>query len=620
MLSQCVDQCNRTFLKRLKRMPFWQDYDIILQEFRYFPRLVVLALIFTLLAAVFEGFGIGFVVTFLQNLTNPEATPIKTGIDWFDRVILGVDASLASRIYRTCFLILLTTWLRAAFTFLGQVYSQKTQLVLGDRLRKRLFEQMQALSLQYFAKQRAGDLINGITSEVYQIMQAFNVMSTLLIQGSTLVVYVISMIVLSWQLTLISVLLYSLLTVGLSNLLAWVRESSFERSKASRWYTSVSLEFINGIRTVQAFAAQDYERRRFYDASEQLLQAATKSVTAISLVGPLTEGASVTLLIGILLLAFMTLTPSGQLQSAALLGFLFVLFRSTPLLRQLNNARGQLSSFQGSLNHVKDLLRTDDKLYIQNGKIAFRELTDAIELCSINFNYNQNESVLHNINLTIERGQMTALVGASGAGKSTLVDLIPRFYDPTHGRILIDGVDLQSYDINSLRRKIAVVSQDTFIFNDSVRNNIAYALENVDDRAIWQAARLANALDFIQELPQGFETRLGDRGVRLSGGQRQRIAIARALLRNPEILILDEATSALDSVTERLIQESIETLAAGRTVIVIAHRLSTIVRAHKVVVLEQGRIVEQGGYQELLDRRGKLWNYHQMQYKLSQAG
>jgi subfamily B ATP-binding cassette protein MsbA len=601
-------------------MPFWQDYDIILQEFRYFPRLVVLALIFTLLAAVFEGFGIGFVVTFLQNLTNPEATPIKTGIDWFDRVILGVDASLASRIYRTCFLILLTTWLRAAFTFLGQVYSQKTQLVLGDRLRKRLFEQMQALSLQYFAKQRAGDLINGITSEVYQIMQAFNVMSTLLIQGSTLVVYVISMIVLSWQLTLISVLLYSLLTVGLSNLLAWVRESSFERSKASRWYTSVSLEFINGIRTVQAFAAQDYERRRFYDASEQLLQAATKSVTAISLVGPLTEGASVTLLIGILLLAFMTLTPSGQLQSAALLGFLFVLFRSTPLLRQLNNARGQLSSFQGSLNHVKDLLRTDDKLYIQNGKIAFRELTDAIELCSINFNYNQNESVLHNINLTIERGQMTALVGASGAGKSTLVDLIPRFYDPTHGRILIDGVDLQSYDINSLRRKIAVVSQDTFIFNDSVRNNIAYALENVDDRAIWQAARLANALDFIQELPQGFETRLGDRGVRLSGGQRQRIAIARALLRNPEILILDEATSALDSVTERLIQESIETLAAGRTVIVIAHRLSTIVRAHKVVVLEQGRIVEQGGYQELLDRRGKLWNYHQMQYKLSQAG
>jgi ATP-binding cassette, subfamily B, bacterial MsbA len=615
-----LSQCDRIFRKRFKRTHFWQDYDVILREFRYFPRLVVLALIFTLLAAVFEGFGIGFVVTFLQNLTNPDAEPIRTGIGWFDRLVLGVDAPLAARVYRTCFLILLTTWLRTAFTFLGQVYSQKTQLVLGDRLRKRLFEQMQALSLQYFAKQRAGDLINGITSEIFQIMQAFNVMSTLIIQGSTLIVYVISMLVLSWQLTLISVMLYGLLTVGLANLLAWVREASFERSKASRWYTSVALEFINGIRTVQAFAAQDYERRRFYEASEQLLTAATKSVTAISLVGPLTEGASVTLLIGILLLAFATLTPNGQLQSAALLGFLFVLFRSTPLLRQLNNARGHLNSFQGSLEHIKELLRTDDKLYVQSGKIVFRELTDAIEFQSVNFDYDANEPVLHNINLTIEHGQMTALVGASGAGKSTLVDLIPRFYDPTQGQILVDGVDLRSFDINSLRRKLAVVSQDTFIFNDSVRNNIAYALEDIDDRAIWQAARLANALNFIQELPQGFETRLGDRGVRLSGGQRQRIAIARALLRNPEILILDEATSALDSVTERLIQESIETLAAGRTVIVIAHRLSTIVRANKVVVLEQGRIVEQGGYQELLDRRGKLWNYHQMQYELSQAG
>jgi ATP-binding cassette, subfamily B, bacterial MsbA len=611
---------DRFFRKQLKQTQFWQEHDVILREFRYFPRLVILALVFTLCAAVFEGFGIGFIVTFLQNLTNPTADPIRTGLDWFDRLILGVDAPLASRIYRTCGLILLTTWLRAGFTFLGQSYSQKTQLVLGDRLRKRLFEQMQALSLQYFAKQRAGDLINGITSEIYQIMQAFNVVSTLLIQGSTLLVYVISMLVLSWQLTLISILLYSLLAVAMANLLGWVREASFERSKASRWYTSVALEFINGIRTVQAFAAQDFERRRFYDASEQLLTAATKSVTAISLVGPLTEAASVTLLVGILILAFATLAPGGQLQSASLLAFLFVLFRSTPLLRQLNSARGQLSSFQGSLGHVKELLRTDDKVYLQNGDRVFEQLRQGIEFRAVNFDYEPGEPLLRQINLTIERGQMTALVGASGAGKSTLVDLIPRFYDPTTGTILIDGVDLRSFDINSVRRQLAVVSQDTFIFNDSVRNNIAYALEDVDDRAIWQAARLANALEFIQELPQGFDTQLGDRGVRLSGGQRQRIAIARALLRNPDILILDEATSALDSVTERLIQSSLETLSAGRTVIVIAHRLSTIVRADKVIVLEQGQIVEQGGYQELLDRRGKLWNYHQMQYELSQVG
>ncbi|GAC1478487.1 MAG: hypothetical protein NVS2B14_19610 [Chamaesiphon sp.] len=214
---------------------------------------------------------------------------------------------------------------------------------------------------------------------------------------------------------------------------------------------------------------------------------------------------------------------------------------------------------------------------------------------------------------------MTALVGSSGSGKTTLVDLINRFYDPTKGEILLDGVNLPQFEINSLRRRLAVVSQDTFIFNTSVRNNIAYGTEGATEVAIQEVARLANALEFIQEMPEGFETQLGDRGVRLSGGQRQRIAIARALLRDPEILILDEATSALDSVSERLIQESLEKLSVGRTVIAIAHRLSTIMRADKVVVLEQGRIVEQGKYQELLEQRGKLWKYHQLQNDLDVA-
>jgi ABC-type multidrug transport system fused ATPase/permease subunit len=206
-------------------------------------------------------------------------------------------------------------------------------------------------------------------------------------------------------------------------------------------------------------------------------------------------------------------------------------------------------------------------------------------------------------------------VGASGAGKTTLADLIMRFYDPIIGEVLIDGVDLRHIEINSLRGKLAMVSQDTFIFNTTVRNNIAYGTNDATEPKIMEAAQLANALEFIQEMPEGFETILGDRGVRLSGGQRQRIAIARALLRNPEILILDEATSALDSVSERLIQDSIEQLTVGRTVIAIAHRLSTIARADQVVVLEQGRIVEQGKYQELLKQRGRLWKYHQMQHE-----
>ena len=228
--------------------------------------------------------------------------------------------------------------------------------------------------------------------------------------------------------------------------------------------------------------------------------------------------------------------------------------------------------------------------------------------------------VLCDINLTIERGQTVALVGASGSGKTTLADLLVRFYDPTKGKILIDEVDLREYSLASLRNNIAVVSQDTFIFNTAVRENIAYGLENIDDKAILEAAKGANADEFISELPQGFDTKLGDRGIRLSGGQRQRIAIARALLRNPEILILDEATSALDSVSERLVQQSLEKLTYGRTAIAIAHRLSTIFKADKVIVLEQGRIVEQGGYQELLNRKGKLWKYHQTQHQFNENG
>jgi ATP-binding cassette, subfamily B, bacterial MsbA len=290
--------------------------------------------------------------------------------------------------------------------------------------------------------------------------------------------------------------------------------------------------------------------------------------------------------------------------------------RMMPLVPQLNTARQELSRFQGSIDNIKKLLQNEAQTCLKNGKITFTALKKGIDLVSVDFGYDRRELVLRNITLFIEKGKTTALVGSSGAGKTTLADLIPRLYDSVSGQIFIDDIEIEDLDINSLRRRMAVVSQDTFIFNNTVRYNIAYGLENVDEEKIWEVAKLANALDFIDEMPEKMETLLGDRGVRLSGGQRQRIAIARALLRKPEILILDEATSALDSVTERLIQESLERLSKGRTVISIAHRLSTIIRADKVVVLDRGVIVEQGGYQELLEQRGKLWKYHQMQYEL----
>jgi subfamily B ATP-binding cassette protein MsbA len=233
---------------------------------------------------------------------------------------------------------------------------------------------------------------------------------------------------------------------------------------------------------------------------------------------------------------------------------------------------------------------------------------------SVDFAYESDRLVLKDINVEMKTGSTVALVGGSGAGKSTLADLIPRFYDPTRGRALLDGTDLRELDLHSLREKIGIVSQNTYIFNDTLRANIGYGNLDADFDAIQRAARQANALEFIEEMDEGFDTVLGDRGVRLSGGQRQRIAIARALLRDPEILILDEATSSLDSVSEKLVQQSLDTLMEGRTVIAIAHRLSTVENADWVIVLEKGRVVEQGPYADLLQRKGWLWKYHRMQY------
>ncbi len=600
----------------LKATSFWRNNYWLLREFKHFRRIAVIAVVCTLIGSSLEGITVGLIASFLQGLTNPNEPPIQTGINWFDVWFLATKASAAARVYRLSALILFAVWLRSGFNYWGQFYSQISQLHLVDRIRKQIFEQLQSLSLSYYSKNRSGELINSITKEVNELRQAFTVTSSLIARGSMLLAYIISMFWLSWQLSIAALMLYSLLSVGLSTLVIRVREASFAIPKANGQFTSVAIEFISGIRTVQASAAQDFERKRLYQAAEQIIKANTKVAVGSALVKPLGEGMSTTILIAIFIGSFIFFVVDGELRAASLLTFMFVLFRMMPLVSKINQARVNLSKFQGCLNNIKELLRRDNKTYLENGSIQFSGLKQSIDFVAVDFGYNPSELVLHNVTLSIKQGQTIALVGASGAGKTTLVDLIPRFYDPIWGKILIDGIDLRELEINSLRRRMAIVSQDTFIFNTSVRDNIAYALENVDEALIREAAKLANAWEFIQELPEGLETQLGDRGVRLSGGQRQRIAIARALLRDPEILILDEATSALDSVTERLIQESLENLSQGRTTIAIAHRLSTIVRADQVVVLEQGRIVEHGKYQELLQQRGKLWNYHQMQYQI----
>ncbi|MDB9307593.1 ABC transporter ATP-binding protein [Aphanizomenon sp. CS-733/32] len=596
-------------VKILQATSLWQNNRVILREFKHFRVVAILAIVFSALAASFEGFGLGFLLVFLQSLTTPGSEPVKTGIEWFDILILGINGSATERLYRISALIVVTTCMRASFNYIGQICIQFSEISLVDNLRKRIFQQLEAQTLSYFSHKKSGELVNILTSEMERIRQIFGGLAFLITRGFTLIVYSISLFVLSWKMTIVSILLFSLLAVALSTLNKQIRERSFAITSANDNFTARVLEFIEGIRTIHAFSTQEFERNRYYQASEKIVNT-WKSVYWISLiVKPLAESISTLILISMIIVALTT----GLMKVSALLTFFFVLFRIIPMTQDLNGVVAFLSTQAGAVENIKDLLKTDDKIYFQNGALRFPGFKRSIDLVSVDFDYSLNQRVLHNITLSIKQGQMTALIGSSGAGKTTLADLIPRFHDATDGHIYIDEVDIRKFDINSLRSKIAVVSQNTFIFNTSVWNNIAYGTPTATATEIKEAARLANALEFILEMPTGFDTQLGDRGVRLSGGQRQRIAIARALLKNPEILILDEATSALDSVSERLIQESLEKLSVGRTVIAIAHRLSTIAKADKVVVLEQGKIVEQGAYQELLQQRGKFWQYYQIQ-------
>jgi ABC-type multidrug transport system fused ATPase/permease subunit len=292
---------------------------------------------------------------------------------------------------------------------------------------------------------------------------------------------------------------------------------------------------------------------------------------------------------------------------------MLALIKILPVTKRINAARGAIQQFSPSLIMVANTLSSKRAEALVSGTRKLTRLSKGITFRNVGFAYNNRAKVLENFSLEIPYGKTVALVGASGAGKSTVAVLVPRFYDVTEGTIEIDGYDIRDYDLTSLRQRIGTVSQDTYIFNTSIRDNIAYGMENVSDEQVIEAARLANADEFIRQLPAGYGTLVGDRGVQLSGGQRQRISIARAILRDPDILILDEATSALDSQSERLVQEALERLRQNRTVLVIAHRLSTIRSADCIVVMEKGRIIESGKHEQLLKRKGTYWSFHNVQ-------
>jgi subfamily B ATP-binding cassette protein MsbA len=379
--------------------------------------------------------------------------------------------------------------------------------------------------------------------------------------------------------------------------------------------TSVLHEVIGGMRLVKSFRGEEYEEGRFVAASDRYSSGMTRIARISLLSAPLTEIIGTSIAVLILWIGARQVLLSGTLTGSQLITFMILVMRLLPPLKQLSQTPATAQQSLAAAERLFDVLDRPTEAQLDRGTTTVSGFRDNITFDRVSFAYD-GDPVLTNVSFVAQRGEVVALVGASGAGKSTLVDLIPRFYEVTAGRILLDGIDTREIALPSLRSLIAIVSQDTILFNDTVHNNIAYGAATTYTRAqVEAAARAANAHSFIVELPDGYDTVLGERGTRLSGGQRQRVAIARALLTDPPVLILDEATSALDAESERLVQEAIDRLLAGRTVFVIAHRLSTVQHADRILVLERGQIVELGTHQELIQQRGTYHRLHALQFR-----
>lgn len=570
-----------------------------------YPGRVLLTILLGFSGACFNGVSTALIVPLLLKFLGQEIQ--LDGAPPTIRALLSPfgSASEPARLWLMTGAVVLAIVLKNASGYASTLVSSTLKRSLTNDLREAGLRLLLAVDLDFYAKMGVGDLINRLNNEVGRTATAIATNIRSITTAVTILVFVGILLSLSWQLTIASTLLLAVVTLVNQYAIARSKQFGQQLSEMSRQYSVSVLEVLSGMRLVRSLANEEAEYERISSLIRRREQADFQSQANFAAIAPISEVTGILALIAIVVLGRFFLTDQLAAVSAVLLTYLFVLFRTLPLISQLNGARSQSANAASSVEIVHEFLRRDNKSFMVNGTVPYTGLRQGIRFNQLWFTYpGHDQPVLQAIDLELPRGTTLALVGASGAGKSTLADLLPRFYDPTQGSITIDGRDLREFDFRSLRRSMGIVSQDTFLFNASVRDNIAYGWQNVSEAEIFAAIERANADEFIQKLPQGLDTKIGDRGVLLSGGQRQRIAIARALLQNPEILILDEATSALDTVSERLVQQAIDDLSRDRTTLVIAHRLSTVQKADQIAVLDQGRVVERGTHAELLAKGG----------------
>jgi subfamily B ATP-binding cassette protein MsbA len=556
-----------------------------------------------------EGLGISLFVPLLQALDQSALGASGTGmLGRLLRPLAQLDGN--DRLLIIGAFIFGSTVLKNLITYGNAVLHAFLNSRITHQLRVSIVRQLLSLSHAYIDGKQSGQLMNTLATETWRTADALSAFISLLISITAVAVFSVLLLVISWRLTLIVALFTILISLVTRFATAGVKRLGQEAVLANTGLATRMWELFGGMKVIRAFGRESHERDRFEAASRRVRDTFFRLDTLSAVTHPVHEVLSVLLLLGIVVHAVLADRSSLPL----LIAFSMILFRLQPQARHIGSAWVTLSAASGSVRDVMWLLDATDKSYIQSGPVPIRQVAHGITFEEVSFGYPGSETAaLQGVSLEIKAGRTTALVGPSGAGKTTLVNLICRFYDADQGEIRVDGLPIRQLDLGSWRGHIGIVSQDIYMFGTTVAENIAYGCPNADQAGVMAAARLADADAFIQRLPRGYDTKIGDGGINLSGGQRQRIALARAIIRDPQILILDEATNALDSLSEHLIRDALDHFGRNRTVIVIAHRLSTIERADHIVVLDHGQIAEQGDLKMLVARAGLFHRMYRLQ-------